>query len=111
MELESEEAAAEAALLYRLQFTSEQSIHVLRFQRVIALAIETLKFLTASFGDQEAHGLVTLRTKWRRGISRHGAHAKWGASLLLTVTIYCRGRVVIIHRAPPAAQKPVNSAQ
>jgi hypothetical protein len=68
-------------LLQRSQFAAKELGYFLRAQGVVASAIKTLKFATASFAEQEPLGLFALGADRCRCIFGHVTHAESGVSV------------------------------
>jgi hypothetical protein len=78
-----------AALFRRSQRSREQFFYLRQLQWVRHIAVRASELSPSTFNKQELHGFAALQAKGRRGVFGHGAHAETGASLSLTVTIYC----------------------
>ena len=85
-------AGRPSELIYWSQTTCKQIREVRGPQRVFAIAIQASELSPSGFDRHEPHRLVAFGTEGRRGVFDHDTHAQPGASLLLTVTICCRGR-------------------
>jgi hypothetical protein len=68
--------------IQRSQFTTKKLCDIGRPKRIAAVAIDTTEFTSASFDKHEFHRLVALRADRRRGVFRHDAHARSGASVV-----------------------------
>jgi hypothetical protein len=75
----------------RAQLARQKLCNVRRLQRIIAIAMEELKFATALPAKQEAHRPTALWAGGRRRVFGHGGLTlKGGSTTGLSVTENCR---------------------